>query len=149
MKLYQTALAAEFLNDKLPKSLAYWQNFLLNNRKLNRNPAYRIPCDKLSGYTVYSEKELLHFIEWEKYRKNGSIGLSRYTYLHKMNFDFNESSTRFSHKFTGFFSTEVDSKTYKPFISLKLHHPKPTYILTLDEAIYLRNQLDEVINKLK
>lgn len=87
MNIYKTSLAAEFLNNKLPESLVYWHNFLINNRKLNRKPAYRITCVKIGGDIVYSENDLLHFIEWENYRKIYSIGRSRYAYILKMSFD--------------------------------------------------------------
>ena len=149
MNLYKTSQAATFINTELQESLEYWHNFLLNNRKLNRNPAYRIPCDRLSGDTVYSEEELLHFIEWEKYRRSGSIGLSKYTYLNKMNFDWLYSSKRFSRKFSCVLSIEKDQKTYKPFISFRLHFPIPIYKLTIDEAKFLRSSLDDVIKKIK
>lgn len=149
MLLYKTALAAKLLNDKLPESLAYWQNFLLNNRKLNRNPAYRIPCNKLSGDTVYSEEELLHFIEWEEYRKLNSIKLSRNMTLDKSNFDFYHSNKRFSKEFKANFLIDIDEKTGKPFITLTIPHPINVYKLTIGQAQSLRNNLDEYINKIK
>jgi hypothetical protein len=92
MNLYKTISAAEFINAEIPKSLEYWLYFLINNRKLTRNPAFRIPYSKVKGNIVYSEKELLHFIEWEKYRKILSIERSRYSYLHKATFDLNNST---------------------------------------------------------
>lgn len=149
MNFYKTLQAAKFINTELQESLEYWHNFLLNNRKLNRNPAYRIPCQRLSGDIVYSEEELLHFIEWEKYRKNGSIGLSKYTYLYKMDFDWLYSSKRFSKQFSSVLSIELDPETRKPFISFRLHTPIPIYKLTIAEAELLKKNLDEVIKKLK
>jgi hypothetical protein len=91
MNLYKTVPAALFINEMLPESLEYWRNFLINNRRSGRNPAYRIPCKKLSGDMIYSEEELLQFIEWEKYRKILSIERSRYSYFHKATFDLNNS----------------------------------------------------------
>lgn len=91
MKFFKTLQAAIFINTEIPESLEYWRNFLINNRRPGRNPAYRIPCEKLSGDMVYSEEELLQFIEWERFRKSLSIKRSRYSYLHKATFDLNKS----------------------------------------------------------
>ena len=149
MNLYKTVPAALFIDGKFPESLEYWRNFLINNRRPGRNPAYRIPCEKLSGDIVYTEEALLQFIEWEQHRREGSIGLSRYTYLDKRQFDFHVSNNRFSKEFEGFFSTEIDSKTNKPFISLRLHNPRHVYTLDLEKAEHLRDMLNNIIDKIQ
>lgn len=137
MNLYKTSQAATFINTELQESLEYWHNFLLNNRKLNRNPAYRIPCDRLSGDTAYSEDELLHFIEWEKYRRSGSIGLSKYTRGYKVDFYWLYSSKRFAKEFSCVLSIERNEEIYKPFISFHLHPSRSVYKLTIEEVKYL------------
>lgn len=149
MQLYTTKKAAEFLYKKLGESFSYWFNYLVNNRNKNRNPAFRLSFDKMAGDIVYQEEELLHFIEWETYRRSGSIGLSRYTFIYKRIFDLNQSSKRQSRPFSGFLQVEKDLYTNKPFISFNLNNPIQAYKLTLEEAESLKSQLTNAIHNLK
>lgn len=148
MKHYITKHAAEFINLKVTESFTYWTNFLINNRNKSRNPPYRIPYDKVGGDVIYSEMDLLHFIEWENYRRKGTLKINRYTQFEKLNFDFHESSQRFSKDFSCFFQIEKDIKTKKQFIILNIHRPIPAYRLSLEEAEHLKALISDVIQKL-
>ena len=149
MNIYKTAQAAAYLNEVIPESLDYWHHYLLNNRKTNRNPPYRLPCEKLSCNIVYRENELIEFVKWEKYRRKGSIGLSKYTHLHKVSYDLHESKRYLGSEFIAFLSIDNVSRANNSIIKLILHNPTSVHRMTLDEAEALQRQLKSIINEIK
>lgn len=61
--------AATYLEDKLPEGSGYWQAFLVNNRRPDRNPAYRIPAARVRGRITYRQSDLDAFVSYEKVRR--------------------------------------------------------------------------------
>lgn len=68
--------AAEFLNSHLHEPGGYWLNFLVNNRRLDRRPSYRVPFEKRGGGVFYKQSDLAAFLEFEKRRRLTGVTFS-------------------------------------------------------------------------
>lgn len=61
--------AAETLHELLPEAPGYWANYLHNNRRADRAPAYRIPFRKRGRSVLYRAGDIADFVAWEKGRR--------------------------------------------------------------------------------
>ena len=61
--------AAALLHEALPEKPGYWASFLVNNRRPERNPAFRLPYGRRTGVVIYRRSDLHAFIEFEKRRR--------------------------------------------------------------------------------
>lgn len=68
--------AAVFLQQHLHEPDGYWSNFLTNNRRPDRKPAYRIPFEKHGGAVVYRVTDLAAFLKSEKQRRLTGVAVT-------------------------------------------------------------------------
>ena len=61
--------AAETLHELLPEEQGYWTHYLHNNRRADRQPAYRIPYRKRGRSVLYRAGDIADFVAWETDRR--------------------------------------------------------------------------------
>lgn len=74
--LFSTQAAAEMLHEAIPEPKGYWARFLMNNKRPDRNPPFRVEFVKMGGGVLYPRKALADFIGWEKTRRLGDLKLT-------------------------------------------------------------------------
>lgn len=71
MDLLDTQAAADELHKLIPEQPGYWHRYLLNNRRTDRTPAYRIRFRRRTAGVFYDPADLADFTAWEKQRRHG------------------------------------------------------------------------------
>lgn len=74
--MLSTQAAAAALHEAIPEPEGYWARFLMNNKRPDRNPPFRVEFVKMGGGVLYPRKALADFIEWEKSRRLGTMKLT-------------------------------------------------------------------------
>ena len=140
MKPLKTAMAAKWLNKKHPiKSEVTWIQYLKNNRRNDRNPAFRIPFTNIAGDAYYLLKDLSKFFEWEKFRIKREISNNRYAGMARYYYELDYDEWGFKQG-TNF---RVTSRIYKnkPYVNLAFVSARVTFKLSLPEVQELVDDL--------
>ena len=146
MKPLNTASAGKWLYKKSPnKSEESWIQFLKNNRRNDRNPAFRIPFSNISGDAYYLLEDLNRYYAWEKVRVIQEIRNNRYAgmkkYLYELDYD--------AHDFRLGTDFNIRSYTFEniPYANLAFHTARVTFKLTVPEVRNLVNKLTDFLTK--
>lgn len=68
--------AVQFLQEHMRQPEGYWANFLTNNRRPERRPAYKVPFLKQGGKVLYAREHLAKLLEREKHTHLGGLQVS-------------------------------------------------------------------------
>ena len=146
MKTLTTKLAAKWLYEKHPIRLEdAWVQFLKNNRRKDRNPAFRIPYTNISGEAYYILKDLNEFFVWDRYRVNREISNNRYAGMERFQYELHYDDYGFK-RGTDF---RLVNKTYKnePYLNLTFLTARAIFKLTIPEVRHLVDSLNDFLKE--
>lgn len=66
--------AAGRLHSIFDEPTGYWLKYLANNRRVDRNPKYRIQFNKVGGSVRYTMDAIMDFVGWENFRRANKDG---------------------------------------------------------------------------
>jgi hypothetical protein len=138
--------AADLLHTEIYERDGYWYRFLLNNRRKDRDPPYRIPHSIVRGHISYSLDALFEFIEWERRRRLGTVKLTGQAAQLITAYGVGEAEARVVRsQLKCSFSLHVDSRSKRRNIQLVIESPLSVFQLTLREAKLVARELDTAI----
>lgn len=145
-ELLNTQLAAERLQEAIHEPPGYWERYLLNNRRKDRNPEYLIPTQKLGGGIFYTPKDLAKFAAWEKSRRVGGIKVSGRAAeaLRAVGFGEPEGSTT-GRKLDCAITPQLDEITKKHFVQILVKKPLLVFRVEVEQAKEIRDELSEIL----
>jgi hypothetical protein len=144
-----TNAAAEILDGALGEGVPYWAQFLVNNRRNDRDPAYRIEFERFRGMAVYREEQLDRFIEWERGRQLGRIRIDAAAAraLHAFGVGAATGGPA-GRQWGGSVRTVTDPATGKKHLQLIINEPLLVYRLDYEQGRSLVRSLERAMSAL-
>lgn len=146
--ILNTRAAAEYLHEQIPgDSVQYWRQALINNRRSDRTPPYRVGFKTVGRAAFYTPDELANFVEFEKGRRLGTMKLTGRAAEVMRAFGIGTASgSTTGRKLTVTAITpQTDEGTGKPFIQFITDDPLMVYRLELHEAKTIARELIDAI----
>lgn len=147
--LLNTQVAAETLHELIPSELPdYWRNFLINNRRTDRNSAYSVPIVYIGRGAFYNPEELRKFADWENGRRIGKLKMTGRAAEVMRAFGIGEvsgGSTGRKLNVTGI-TAQIDQATKKPFVQLITAEPLMVYRIEPQQAKDIVREMQEIID---
>lgn len=148
--LLSTQAAAAALHEAIPEPEGYWARFLMNNKRPDRNPPFRVEFVKMGGGVLYPRKALADFIAWEKSRRLGTTKLTGRAAEALRAFGIGEAgggTTGRSLECT--VHPQQDPTTGQPYIQLIVKNPLLVFHLNVGQAEELIRELQSAVNATK
>jgi hypothetical protein len=145
MTTLDSKAAAAILQSSIPEPEGFWSTFLMNNRRPERNPTYRIPFAKTGGAIEYRRDDLELFAEWEKRRR--AVGLGHANRVAEVVEAFGvgqPGGSRFGRELKCQFTPQFNEEAGGHFIQMQVEKPLSIFRLSLDEAKVVLDDLSEV-----
>ncbi len=148
--MLSTQAAAAALHEAIPEPEGYWARFLMNNKRPDRNPPFRVEFVKMGGGVLYPRKALADFIAWEKSRRLGTTKLTGRAAEALRAFGIGEAgggTTGRSLECT--VHPQQDPTTGQPYIQLIVKNPLLVFHLNVGQAEELIRELQSAVNATK
>lgn len=137
-----TTEAAAWLEERLPEGEDYWRVMLVNNRRENRNPPFRIATCRVRGQVFYEKAALEAFLEFERRRRPGGRALTGQAARVLMAYGLETpAGGAFGQKFPHYTVRRLDDPS--ALVQLVLEEPLQVFRLTPAEARALGKKLTE------
>jgi hypothetical protein len=148
--LLSTQVAASVLQEAIPEPEGYWSRFLVNNKRPDRNPPFRVEFVKMGGGVLYPRRALADFVEWEKSRRLGAMKLTGRAAEVMRAFGIGEAGGGTTGRRLDIsIHPQQNPSTGEPYLQLIVKDPLLVFHLEIEQAEAIIRELRDAVNSCK